>query len=82
VPAAGGEILFVSKAGGVLRLCADGSIYIRGTLNVQGDIRASGEITRGYGTSDTVTVGHHTHNQGVDGHGDNEVPTNAPNPGT
>lgn len=44
---------------------------------VAGDIRASGEITRGYGTGDQVTLGHHVHTSGGSG-----SPTSVPTPGT
>ncbi len=37
-PAVAGEMLAVGKAGNVFRLCADGTLYMRGDLHVEGDV--------------------------------------------
>jgi hypothetical protein len=42
----------------------------------------TGEIERGYKTSDSVRLGTHSHPQGNDSHGDTEVDTGAPVPGS
>ena len=51
-------------------------------VEMTGDLHVTGEIVRGFGTGDQVTLGHHTHTQGGDSHGDSEAPTNPPTPGT
>lgn len=51
-------------------------------IKIIGDLHVTGAIIAGVGTGDSVTLQHHTHNQGNDGHGDSEVPTDAPNAGT
>ena len=55
-----------------------GSMHLDGN----GNLTITGEITRGFGTDDSVTVGQHTHNQPPDSHGDTEETTNKPNAGT
>ena len=85
-----GNVLSTSTAG----FSFTGNVKVNGTLeatqiqtddaglNVTGNITATGEITRGQGGADQVTLGHHTHTQGVDSHGDTEQPTAAPTAGT
>jgi hypothetical protein len=51
-------------------------------FDTSGNFWATGEITRGHGTGDSVTVGQHTHGQGNDSHGDSEVETNKPTANT
>jgi phage gp45-like len=43
-PVDAGEICFVSKAGAVLRLCADGSIYIKGPVVIEGPLTVKNDI--------------------------------------
>jgi hypothetical protein len=45
-------------------------------------VHVSGEIVRGYGSFDQVTLGLHQHKQGTDTHGDTEQDTMPPTPGT
>ncbi len=45
-----GEILLVSQAGAVLRLCADGSIYLQGPVNIAGDLTVQGNVAFSGGT--------------------------------
>ncbi len=74
------------QAGNVLKSDATAGFIMTpvsgGGLLVNGFIYATGEVIRGSGGSDSVTLGNHTHDQGNDSHGDTEVPTNAPNAGT
>jgi phage gp45-like len=51
-------------------------------VEMTGDLHVTGEVVRGFGTGDQVTLGQHSHTQGADSRGDGEVPTNAPTPGT
>jgi phage gp45-like len=51
-------------------------------VEMTGDLHVTGEVVRGWGTGDQVTLGRHTHTQGGDSHGDSEAPTNPPTPGT
>jgi phage baseplate assembly protein gpV len=48
-PVAPGEIALVSQAGGVLRLCADGSIHIKGNVRIDGTLTVQDEITANTG---------------------------------
>lgn len=61
---------------------SDGIVVNGVRFDRNGNVYAPGEIYRGYGTGDQVSLGAHTHNQGVDSRGDTEQPTNAPNAGT
>lgn len=51
-------------------------------VEMTGDLHVTGEIVRGVGTTDQVTLGQHSHMQGSDAHGDSEEPTFPPTPGT
>jgi hypothetical protein len=53
-----------------------------GIATLLGDLHVTGEVIAGFSGPDQVGLQTHTHDQGVDGHGDAEVPTNSPNPGT
>jgi hypothetical protein len=52
------------------------------TTVVEGDLHVTQAVIAGYGGGDQVGLQTHTHQQGADGHGDAEVPTNAPTAGT
>lgn len=52
------------------------------TITQHGDFHVTGAVIAGYGGADQVGVQTHKHTQGVDGHGDTEVPTDAPTAGT
>lgn len=56
---------------------ASGGIHITSS-----QVTNTGEVIRGYGTGDQVTLGQHKHPQGADSHGDTEQDTDAPKPGT
>lgn len=43
-PVDAGELCFVSKAGAVFRLCADGSIYIKGPVVIEGTLTVKNDI--------------------------------------
>lgn len=64
----------------------DGLTFIEvapgGVINIKGDLRVTGAVIAGYGGADQVGLQTHKHTQGVDGHGDTEVPTDAPTAGT
>ncbi|MGA2550888.1 MAG: hypothetical protein ABSF50_12115 [Burkholderiaceae bacterium] len=45
-------------------------------------LTVTGGVIADFGTSDSVTLQRHTHNQGADSHGDSEEMTDAPNAGT
>lgn len=77
-----GEFWLVHQQGAFIKLLADGTIASNGTWNHTGDMRVTGEVYRGYGGGDQVSLGRHTHTQGADSAGDGEVPTNAPTAGT
>lgn len=66
-----------SSTGGFKATPASGGLFL-----VDGNLAATGEITRGYAGSDSVTLGSHTHEQANDSHGDGEQPTNPPTAGT
>lgn len=48
-PVAPGEIALVSKSGAVLRLCADGSIHIKGNVRIDGSLTVQDAITANTG---------------------------------
>ena len=80
-PVPAGEIWVVNETGDYVKLTATG-IQSFGTWSHTGDFRATGEVYRGYGGGDQVSLGGHTHDQPADSAGDSEQPTSAPNPGT
>jgi phage gp45-like len=51
-------------------------------VEMTGDLHVTGEVVRGFGTGDQVTLGQHRHTQPSDAHGDAEQPTLPPTPGT
>jgi phage baseplate assembly protein V len=79
-----GKSVYLTKSGGIVIQCNGANVTVAdcGTFAVQGNITATGEITRGVGGSDSVTLGGHKHNQPADSHGDTEQPTNSPTAGT
>lgn len=59
-----GETLLVHASGACIRLCDDGSIYIRApTVNVDGDLHVSGDIQDKLGQHGTLNVLRTAHNQ-------------------
>jgi phage baseplate assembly protein gpV len=93
-PVQPGEITFVSKAGAVLRLCSDGTIYIKapvvnieGNLVVQGDIRAEkgtigdGDVYDRHGSLDRFRGHFNSHaHTGVKSGGETSSTTTIPDP--
>ena len=77
-----GEVMMTHASGSVIRMCADGSIYMRGPVNIDGTLRVNGNVFDQHGSLDRLSGNYnvHTHTQGADAHGDAEVPTNAPLP--
>lgn len=45
VPVQAGEVALVSKAGAVIRLCADGSIHILGSVRIDGNLSIQGNVS-------------------------------------
>lgn len=73
------------KLGNVLQSGSAGLTFTPpagGGLLVNGYVHATGEVVRGLGGGDSVTLGSHTHEQANDSHGDGEQPTNPPTAGT
>lgn len=65
----------IDLAGGMVTITAT-------TVKIVGQLQVTGEITRGVGTSDSVTLGQHRHKQDPDSHSDSEQDTHAPTAGT
>ena len=77
----GDKIVF--SRGRVVALTCGTKVHIDCPLvEMTGDLHVTGEVVRGWGTGDQVTLGQHTHTQGGDSHGDSEEPTFPPTPGT
>lgn len=54
-PAQPGEVLLVGAAGAVVRLCADGTIYLQAPLvRVAGDLMVQGEVSDRHGSLDRL----------------------------
>ncbi len=87
-----GEVALYDKNGTVIKLAANGDISIvagsgnitiaaksgDALVKITGNLQVTGEITRGQGTSDQVTLGKHTHSGVQTGGGQTEMP----DPGT
>jgi phage baseplate assembly protein gpV len=61
---AAGEILLVHSSGSVIRMCADGSIYLRGNVNVDGTLRVNGDIFDRVGELDVLRQHYNNHTHG------------------
>lgn len=73
-----GAIDLLNGSGSII-LGSDGNTTINGNLHVTGTSALDGAVTsHGEGTFNSHTVGHHTHTQPNDSHGDAEAPTNTP----
>ena len=64
-----GSVIKLAKNGDIAIVAGSGNISIsaksgNATVTIDGDLKVTGEITRGQGTSDQVTLGHHTHSHG------------------
>lgn len=71
-----GEAMLIGPGGAVVRLNADGTIYIRGAATVEGDLRVNGNISDRYGSMNTLR-GHynlHTHGGVQVGAGNTGIP--------
>lgn len=60
-PVQSGEAAIIGAGGSCLHFKADGSVWLHGNLNVQGNIGATGTVTAGVGGSDQVGLQTHTH---------------------
>jgi phage baseplate assembly protein V len=67
-----GKAMIVDQAGTSLTFTNDGKVVLNGDLHV------TGEVIRGFGSGDQVTLGQHTHRENGTGGGT----TNPPNAGT
>lgn len=65
-----GNLKIVTPGGNVLETSSLG-------FAITGNLTVTGEVTRGFGTGDQVTLGHHLHTSGGTG-----SPTSVPTPGT
>lgn len=63
VPVASGELALVNQKGAVLRLCADGSVHIKGDVRIDGSLTVQNDITVNYGNV-TVSKGNVAVSQG------------------
>jgi phage baseplate assembly protein V len=78
-----GEFWLVHQSGSFIKLTNDGNMESQAPIWTHtGAFHATGEIIRGFGTGDQVTLGGHTHDQPNDTAGDGEAPTYPPNAGT
>ena len=80
VPGAAGELLLVHSSGSALRLCADGSIYLRpasGTLGIDGSLRVNGDVSDRHGSLDRLRMAHdgHVHGNVQNGGGQTSGPS-------
>jgi phage baseplate assembly protein gpV len=79
-----GEIALVSAAGAVVRLTADGSIYLQGNVNIAGNLVVSGDISDRnavHSTLDVLRRDYNTHvHGGVQSGGGSTGTTNKPTP--
>ena len=78
------EMLIVHKSGSVLRMCANGDIYLRpasGTLKIDGNLTANGDVSDRHGSLDRLRGNYdaHTHPGIVPGIS-NTGTTSAPDP--
>ena len=75
-----GEVAIVSKSGAVIRICADGSIYMRpasGIVNMDATLHVNGDVFDRHGSLDRLRGNYdtHTHPQNPDSAGNTEQPT-------
>lgn len=68
-PIQSGEIGLVSKSGAVIRLCADGSIYFRGPVTIDGDLVVNGDVSDRRGSLQRLRQNYNQHKD-VDSRGD------------
>ncbi len=81
-PIQAGEVgAYQTTTGNYFHMANNGTIYSAGTWQHTGNLNVTGEVTRGFGTSDMATLGQHIHNQPADSAGDTEQPTDPPTPG-
>jgi len=56
-----GETLITHPSGSVVRLCADGSIYLRGPVKVDGTLYVNGDVMDRHGSLDTLRQAYDAH---------------------
>lgn len=76
-PRVAGEMVMTHKSGSTVRLCADGSIYMRGDVNIEGNLRVNKDIFDQIGKLDGLRQHYNTHKHGgvQTGGGQTAVPT-------
>lgn len=80
-PAVAGEAVLTHKSGATLRLCADGSVYIKGALRLDGTLTANGDVFDRHGSLDRLRGNYDAHVHGnVQNGGGQTGTTSAPDP--
>ena len=76
VPPVEGELLAVHKSGSVIRLCDDGSIYVRGNVNIDGVLTVNGNVFDQHGSIDRLrrNYDNHVHGNVQNGSGQTALP--------
>lgn len=81
-----GETILYAATGQTIHLKADGSVHVTPVAGqptvIDSDLHVTGEVYRGYGGGDQVSLGGHDHAQANDSGGNTEANTAAPTPGT
>ena len=60
-PAQPGEVVIRHASGACIRLCADGSIYMQGPVNIRGDLHVQGDVFDKIGRLDGLRQHYNTH---------------------
>lgn len=55
------ETLMVHPSGSVFRMCDDGSVFIKATVNIQGDLHVLGDVFDKHGSLDRLRGNYNTH---------------------
>ncbi len=71
-----GEAGFVHKSGSVLRMCSDGTVYVRGPLHVDGPFMANGDVSDRHGSLDRLRGAFNGHTHGDPQGGQTAGPSN------
>ena len=66
-PAQPGEILLRHASGACLRLCADGTVYIQGDVNIRGNLHVEGDLSDRTGMLNGLRQHYNTHRHSAPG---------------